>query len=1298
MSRSVAVLVALALSAATAFAQDLTGVIRGTVRDEQRAVVPGATVSAIHTATNTQYTTTTSDTGTFVLSSVRLGTYTVTVTLPGFQNARVEDVRVEIGGTVSLNMVVSIAGRTETVVVTGPEVPIVNTIDAQLSAVVDEQRVEQLPLNGRNAAHLALMQAGVNFERSPDGQGDKLFVHGQRHRALNISLDGIDTQDNLNRASSIMLDQPLLALSAENVQEFRVITGLATAEHGRGGAQIQAVTRSGTNNLRGSLFEFHRNTAFNANDFFNKAATPAVPTPPLIRNQFGGRLGGRVVRDRTFFFLGYQQTREGRGLSVNRVVYTEEARRGIFRYLDGLRATPENVAANPHLIRSVDVMRCDAPVRTTLGRDCVDSRFTASRPASFDPFIRNTVFPAIPLPNNSDLGDGLNTAGYRFNADVQTEEHLPALRIDHRLGPRHLLYGTFNYIWRDIDGDYINGREPVYPTLGSLGSRITRSSGYSGSLQSTWSSLLNELRFGLLAGRNSFGVNQPFDQPFTLDLNTVVDPFDPSNNLEYRDNITAHLRDVVSWVRGQHSFRVGGEFRHRSVDTVGFDEVNPFGEIDLNFTDNPPGFSTTDLRRLSGGSNLLTTDFETSQGLMNNLVGAIGEVEMRYNVTSLTSGFVEGAPERRIFGNNEWDVFVQDTWVPRPGLTLNLGLRYEYATVPDETQGLALVPEHGFASVFGVSGETGFFKPSTLQGTPCPQLQSPRAPTSANAVDLITSCATKFVAGGATNGRPLWKPDRNNLAPVVGVAWDPKGNGRTAIRGGYRLSYMQEAFSIVDGNLDDNEGLRIDQDCIPIEGDCRSNPALLRDVTSPPIARPPSFSLPTTRTLLDNTAQDFRGYAESLRTAYYHEFSVGVQREIFANVSLEARYVGNRGRKLPRVADYNEINIGARDGATGATFLDSFVIAQRNLACNRARGAGDRFDDATGLPCVTPNPLMNVLIAGEPARLRNRTTMIQALERNAPAEFVYRLTQTETSSPSSGQPRIRGGSFFGAVLTGRLPVNFFQVNPFVGSARAMINDGESEYDALELEIRRRMSRGLTWQANYTYNRARADYDGDSNELLNDSRPSSVRNPRYTWQEFMPRHTVNVNYLYELPLPRRSGLVGALLSGWQTGGIVAWRSGRPLKITSGVGTFHRSGVSGDNTVNLAADVDLNDLAGRRNVGGGTFWLDPCLSGVLGVACSDPSAVAGLFLLPRPGELGDLEQTPIFGPSRFMFDASLIKTVRIYDVTLELRWEIFNLFNTVNFNVPTTNIFSQSFGQITRTVTNPRLMQFAAKINF
>jgi hypothetical protein len=197
---------------------------------------------------------------------------------------------------------------------------------------------------------------------------------------------------------------------------------------------------------------------------------------------------------------------------------------------------------------------------------------------------------------------------------------------------------------------------------------------------------------------------------------------------------------------------------------------------------------------------------------------------------------------------------------------------------------------------------------------------------------------------------------------------------------------------------------------------------------------------------------------------------------------------------------------------------------------------------------------------------------------------------------------------------------------------------------------------------------------------------------------MPRHTVNVNYLYELPLPRRSGLVGALLSGWQTGGILAWRSGRPLQITSGVGTFHRSGVSGDNTVNLATDADLHDLAGRRNVGGGTFWLDPCLSSILGVACSDPSAVAGLFLLPRSGELGELELTPIFGPSRFMLDASLIKTARIYDVNLELRWEIFNLFNTVNFNVPTTDIFSQSFGQITRTVTNPRLMQFAAKINF
>ena len=1303
-------------------AQETSGQLKGTVVDAQGAVVAGATVSATHVATSADYQATTNSDGTFVFPGVRLGRYTVAVEAPGFRRTVVQDVNVEIGGIADLNVTMQVGNVSEQVDVTAGEAQeVINTTNAELGTVVDEKRLNELPLDGRNASHLALLQAGVFFERGPDGQGDKLIVNGQRHRSLGITLDGVDTQDNLNRASSVMLDQPLLALSVDNVQEFRVVTGIASAEFSRGGSQITAVTRSGTNNFHGSIFEFHRNTALNSNEFFNNAASPSVPRPPLIRHQFGGRVGGPIFKNKTFFFFGYEQTRESKGVPVNRTVYTEQARAGTFRYLTGLRTTPENVAANPGLIRSVNLLQCNAAVQTALSRFCVDSRFNAAGPATVDPFIGSEVLGLIPVPNNFNIGDGLNTGGFRFNAPVITRVHLPSFRLDHRFNDKHSFAGTFNYNDRDIRGDFINDREPVFPGQTPLGSRLTHSRSFSGTLTSSFSpTFVNELRAGMIGAENAFLVTQPFDTLFALDLNTLSDPYDFENGDEVRDNRTIHIRDSATWVRGAHQMKFGGEWRDRWMDTYDFDFFFPAGSIDFNVTNNAPGFTAANLQRMSrlsaAESPLLdANDLTTARGLVNNLVGAIGAVALRYNVTSLASGFVPSAPTRRTYRNREFDAFFQDTWSFRKNLTLNAGLRWEYSGVPYETNGLLLLPEGGFDAVYGISGEAGFFNPGVLQGPPCSALSGlPRARTTANAVSLINTCSTRYVLGSSSNGVPLWKDDLNNFGPVVSVAFDPFKDGKTSIRAGFRISYFQDVFSIIEGNVDDNEGLQVTQNCIPTDATCVNNPTLLRNLTATgaPLPRVPAFQLPAFRSILDSNAQDFRTYQNDLGTSYYREWTVGVQREIFKNVSLEARYVGNRGGDLRRVADFNEVNINARDTVSGQTFLESFLIAQQNLACNNASTvvANQGRFDTLGLSCSRANPLMDALITGDQARLRVRQTLLDALRNNAPGEFAYRLVHSETSFPAAGQTeRIRGGTFWGAVLAGRLPVNFFQVNPFIASSRALINDGTSTYDSLQVEFSQRLAKGLTYQVNYTLNRSFADYDGDANEYLNDTRPSSVVNPNYTRQLIMPRHQINANWLAELPFGRGKrfftdarGIVDKFLGGWRLGGIVNFRSGRPITITSGVGTFHRSAISDENTVNLAqplTDEELRALTGRRDIAGGIFWFDPCLSSFTGAACQGSGGNQGLFRLPNAGSLGDMPQSVLYGPRRFNFDFNLSKRTKLTELTnLELRWEVFNAFNNVNFADPITDIFSPSFGQITRTIGNPRLMQFAVKLNF
>jgi len=320
-------------------------------------------------------------------------------------------------------------------------------------------------------------------------------------------------------------------------------------------------------------------------------------------------------------------------------------------------------------------------------------------------------------------------------------------------------------------------------------------------------------------------------------------------------------------------------------------------------------------------------------------------------VIDLTSGFQPlGEGETRHWESDEFDLFFNDTWQIHPRLTLNMGLRWEYGGVPDETRGLMLLPLGGEDAVFGVSGPAGWFNPGVFEGTPCPFLNTlPVAPTVANVLAMIDECAIRNDLAGGNTGVKLWNADYNNFGPVLSLAWDPWGDGKSAIRAGYRISYYQDHFAMVEDLLDDNEGLRALPICNPSDAasPCQNvDPnddlaALLRNVTGPPVPPMPTFSLPAGPplvTFLNATDMDFRTYMKDLETPYYQEWNLSVSREFWGNTAFEVRYVGNRGLKLRRTEDFNNINVNAYDPVTGMTFLEAFEIAQSNLACNRSVG------------------------------------------------------------------------------------------------------------------------------------------------------------------------------------------------------------------------------------------------------------------------------------------------------------------------------------------------------------------------
>jgi hypothetical protein len=1141
----------------------------------------------------------------------------------------------------------------------------INNSNSEVGEVVDRQKILELPLDGRNPFELTALQAGVQTKTGADGEVNSFSINGNRTVANNLTVDGVNASDNfLKTPANITLG--VIPVSVESIAEFRVTTSLPSAEFGRGSAQINAVTASGTNKFRGSIFEFHRNTAFNANNFFNNATVledgSSVPREPLIRNQFGGRLGGPIRKDKTFFFASYEGKRESRGLSRNRLVYTQQALTGVFRYIKGLPTTPANAAAATVTAQAGTATSqsgtCAATSGTVIanGAICVQNLLGISGTARFNQPIDPTIkayMSRMPLPNNFQIGDGLNTGGFRFNSKVLAPSDQVSTRLDHRFNNRHSLEASFNYGDITFNGDYINEGEPPFPTS-PYRVRNTIGRGLSTTFRSVISpTIINEARFGAQLSTLTFSNTADFSRGYRIDIANVFDPEDDfiaSNRnlrvLQWTDNLTI--------LRGNHTFKTGIEVRNPWVRRYSFDGTIPI--VDFS-TDNSPGYTQNNHFRGS-----TATDYLNARILVNTLTGALGSVVQTFNATSPNSGAVPGAPERRGYTNWETSLYFQDSWRVSPRLSLNLGLRYELNTGVRELNNLGLIPVGGSAALYGVSGEGNLFQPGVLTGT---------------------NPVLDFAKGGS-----FWNTDKNNFAPVVGFAWDPFGKGRTSVRGGYRISYFQGSFNTVDGTLDDNEGLIITT--------TRAiNTGYLRDGIG--VTPTPAVTIPAPQSIQTNSTVDIRAFDENLKTPYLHDFNFGIQHEIFKGTSLEVRYVGNRGKKLYRGYDVNEVNIFAKDPRTGQTLLDAFVVAQNNLAVCRANPTvctADNFRYNAALAGSKQNPLMEVLFFGRATEFTN-ANYITRLDQNRAGDFADYVSRVRLISG------VRGAPFFDAVARGDLPINFIRANPAVRGAQFFTNGSTSSYDSLQVELTRRISAGLRFQASYTFAKGLSDFigsTGDTNSFL------TLRDTHREYAQFNATHQFLANALYQLPFGRgrkflrgERGIIGGLVSGWQIGAIVKVASGDPLSILSGRGTYNRDDRSASNTVDVAGDLtrsQLADLLGVRSTPNGIFYIDPNLAPG---STNSPSSV--IFLNPQAGTIGKLGLSSIFGPRFFNFDLNVLKRTRLTEtMNLEFRGEIFNVFNTVNFDNPETNINSANFGRITGIVGRPRLMQFGLRLNF
>src|SRR2546428_5562861 len=416
--------------AAAALAQTATSRITGTVGDASGALVPGAMVTAKNEATGVTYTQMTTEAGLYGFPSLPVGPYTITVALPGFKTANKTGNILEVNTPLVINISLEVGGITETVSIAA-ETEILQTTNAAIGNVVERKAIVDLPLNGRNPLALIALEPGV-VQRSAGAAGSGIHVNGARDRSVNVTVDGIEA----NESSVPNPLSNLYRLTPDNVQEYKVTTNNATPEEGRNsGASVSAATRSGTNQFHGTVFEFVRNTALNANEFF--ASAQGTPKPEIKLHQFGFEAGGPIRKGKTFFFGSWQGQNTKFAQPIDQTfggiprMYTPAALSGIFRYFvaDPLNPLVLNwqtiTRKKPLLVRPA--AGAHAPGRTNL-RAAAGPNFGLS----FHMFANDplrigadpkmlALFKTDPLPNSYIVGDGLNTAGYTWNPPTSNE-------------------------------------------------------------------------------------------------------------------------------------------------------------------------------------------------------------------------------------------------------------------------------------------------------------------------------------------------------------------------------------------------------------------------------------------------------------------------------------------------------------------------------------------------------------------------------------------------------------------------------------------------------------------------------------------------------------------------------------------------------------------------------------------------------------------------------------------------------------------------------------------------------------
>ncbi len=1302
------------LMALTAFGQARSS-ISGTVTDLSGAVVAGAVVRVESTATGSEFKTTSSAAGAYSVPVLGAGVYTVTIEARGFKRALVQDVKIDAGVPATVNVTLEIGAASESVVVQGGA-EMLQSQSANISTTLSTKQIAQLPLQSRNTIYFLVLLPGVSSSGTASPRNST--INGLPSSTYNITIDGLNTQDNLNKNGDGFFSY--INPTVDAIQEVTLSTATPGAESaGQGAVQIKFVTRQGSNEFHGSLYYYHRNTALNSNYWFtNRDVTPVdnatglkcnniaqaydpqkcrAPKAVALFHQFGGRVGGPIVipklfngKDKAFFFVNMEEFRQPNSVARSRTILNPLTQAGTFQYtVSGATRTVDLLA----LARSNGQT---ATIDPTIGKLLAD--------------IRSSTTNTGGITQNTDP----NLQTFAFANASMGRRYFPTVRLDFNLTSKHHLENTYNYQSYVTTVDTLNGVDPAFPGFPNHGGQFSNRFTEGITLRSTLTpTLVNEARFGLTGGTVLFfpevNKGQFTNQGgYSLGIGAAgISSATVTTGPERRNAPVWDFADTVTWSRGAHSLTFGGQFTQAGlwindsvvVPSISFGLATGDPAIAMFTTANFPGASTTNLN--------------AAAGIYATLTGRITAISANAVLDEKTSKYGYQADQVRRGRQREWGFFGQDSWRARQNLTLTGGLRYELQLPFTTLNGVYTTPT--VAGLFGISGQGNIFKPGTLTGSP-----------------------TQLVP--FNNGDEAYQTDKKNFAPSIGFAWSPaaKGGflkrligegGQTVIRGGYSVAYNRQG-SANFLNFDVNAGGAISATRSATIGNLVTGtgtdtlPVLLSQTSrlgAPAFPTAPTYPLVGGTSVVAITSQAFV-FDPNIRTPYTQSWILGVQREITKDTAVEVRYVHTVNLQQWVTYNYNETNI-VENG-----FLKEFKLAQANLQANIAAGRGNNFRYAGPGTGTSPLPIYLAYFAGAPGGLKPDPNVAGNYSNSnfASTSFTNPLALLNpspyTPASNSSTAGLFGNATFRAnALAAGLPANFFLANPdFQGGVFTQSNGGYSRYDALQVDLRRRLSKGLLLGANYTWGKgfagARYSHRGGWVNGLSTLSGGTIQ------------HAFKINWIYALPVGKGkaflgspSGVFGGLLDkvfgGWETDGTARIQSGANINL----GNVRLVGMT-QKDVQKAFKVRFDDAAKRVYI----YPQDIIDNTILAFSTSatNPTGYAGTapsgrYFAPANSATciqvfsGDCAGQTLFvhGPKFTRFDLSAVKRVRITEtVNFEFRVEFLNAFNNINFlgNGNTGPSSSQSFGQQVlgnsyRDVNNTqdpggRLIQLVGRFNF